>query len=392
MRRYRRYSWRWLLTDETAGGSSPTPPTVIPAPAPPNYQQTAEEVAKSQLTYNPQLAAQNVQIQGTQGPILAQQQYDLASQYGPMYRALIEQQFPQIGMLSNQVSQRMASPGSLTVEQQAAQDAIRQRAYQQSEQGIRESANLGGTLFGGRRELREDRARNELAQGFATQDIQLQQQQRQQAMSELATLFQLAFPNVQQPGQVGLNTGVSDPTNALYDALVTNAGNFGIIDPVAGSPSPAWGVAGSAAGGIGTGIAMGKMMILCLPGTTLIDTPDGMTPIADIEAGDVVAEGVILFKNSYAPDVTTFVKLVLSDGRWVETCDVHKVEGRSAMTYQIGDSLGGDVITDKRVTIRTERTYDLLTNRPDGGYASHGIQVATMIPTLHRVAKLIEAL
>ena len=232
----RRYSWKWLLTNETGGGSDPTPATVIPAPAPPNYQQTAGEAAQAQLTYNPQLAAQNVQLQGQYGPQVAQQQYDLSAQYGPMYRALIEQQFPQIGMLSNQVSQGLASPRSLTVDQQAAQDAIRQRAYDASAQGIRESANLGGTLYGGRREQREDRARNELAQGFATQDIQLQQQQRQQSMSELAMLFQLAFPNVQQPGQIGLNTGVSDPTTSLYNALVANAGNFGVTTGVPGTP------------------------------------------------------------------------------------------------------------------------------------------------------------
>ena len=153
-----------------------------------------------------------------------------------MYRALIEQQFPQIGMLSNQVSQGLASPGSLTVDQQAAQDAIRQRAYDASAKGIRESANVGGTLFGGRRELREDRARNELAQGFASEDINRQMQQRQQSMSELAMLFQLAFPNVQQPGQIGLNTGVSDPTSSLYNALVQNQGNFGVLGPTPGTP------------------------------------------------------------------------------------------------------------------------------------------------------------
>ena len=216
-------------------GSDPQPAQVIPAPAPPNYQATAGEAAQAQLTYNPQLAAQNVQLQGQYGPQVAQQQYDLSAQYGPMYRALIEQQFPQIGMLSNQVSQGLASPRSLTVDQQAAQDAIRQRAYDASAQGIRESANLGGTLYGGRREQREDRARNELAQGFATQDIQLQQQQRQQAMSELATLLQLAFPQVQQPNVPGGNQlGLSQ--DALFNALIANQGNFAVTSGVPGSP------------------------------------------------------------------------------------------------------------------------------------------------------------
>src|SRR3990167_2537511 len=265
------------LSDNTGGGSDPQPAQIIPAPQAPNYQQTAEEVAKSQLTYNPQLAAQNVQIQGTQGPILAQQQYDLSAQYGPMYRALIEQQFPQIGMLSNQVSQGLASPRSLTVEQQAAQDAIRQRAYDASAKGIRESANVGGTLYGGRRELREDRARNELAQGFATEDINRQMQQRQQSMSELAMLFQLAFPNVQQPGQIGLNTGVSDPTSSLYNALVQNSGNFGIIPGTAGSPSPFWDLAGKGIGAAGTYAGLAKM---CHVAETLYGINDFRTLLA----------------------------------------------------------------------------------------------------------------
>lgn len=232
----RRYSWKWLLTDETGGGSDPQPAQVIPAPPPPNYQATAGEAAQAQLTYNPQLAAQNVQLQGQYGPQLAQQQYDIAAQFGPLYRALIEQQFPQIGQLAGQVSQQMASPMSLTPEQQAGQDAIRQRALEASARGERTRANLGGTLYGGNAALSESRARNELLQGFASEDIGRQQQQRQQTMSELATLFQLAFPNVQQPGQVGLNTGVSDPTNSLYNALVQNQGNFGVLGPTPGTP------------------------------------------------------------------------------------------------------------------------------------------------------------
>src|SRR3990167_3395209 len=247
------------LSDNTGGGSDPQPAQIIPAPQAPNYQQTANEVAQSQLTNNPLLARQNIALQGELGPVSAQQSYDLSAKYGPLYRSLIESQFPQIGMLSNQVSQGLASPGSLTVDQQAAQDAIRQRAYDASAKGIRESANLGGTLFGGRRELREDRARNELAQGFATQDIQLQQQQRQQSMSELAMLFQLAFPNVQQPRQIGLNTGVSDPTNSLYNALVQNQGNFGIIPGTAGSPSPFWDLAGKGIGAAGTYAGLAAM-------------------------------------------------------------------------------------------------------------------------------------
>jgi len=339
-------------------------------------------------------------LQGQYGPQVAQQQYDLAAQYGPMYRALIEQQFPQIGLLSNQVSQRLASPGSLTVEQQAAQDAIRGRAFEQSERGIRQSANVGGTLYGGQRELREDRARNELAQGFATQDIQLQQQQRQQAMSELATLFQLAFPNVQQPGQIGLNTGVSDPTNALYNALVQNAGNFGIIPGTAGSPSPLWGLAGQGAGaagaiGMGQALAGAKILVFCLPGTTLIDTPEGQMPIEEIhtEMDTKFSDGStarILMKYEYAKAPVDLVSLEFESGASIELSQPHLLHGKPAGAYRVGEDVGGERIVRVTPSVRQVKTYDLFTNATDGEYTSSGIRIQSMIPFLHTLASQLQ--
>ena len=222
----------------------PPPPTITQLP-PPNAQQTASDLFKAQLEFNPQLTQQAFDLQQQYGPLLAQLQtdtqlgqapqlaqgqYDLQAQYGPMYRALYEQLFPTqtqgleqvaqqglqqmqsptgltaaqqgandqalqqaYGQVSSQYAdvlgpqaiQQYQNPIGLTPEQQQAQEAIRQRAFQQSERGIRNSANMGGGLFGGRRELREDRARNELAQGFAVEDIDRQAQQRQQALAQL---------------------------------------------------------------------------------------------------------------------------------------------------------------------------------------------------------------
>jgi hypothetical protein len=209
---------------------------VIPAPPAPDYQDTASDVAQSQLTNN---------------PLLTKQQYDLTAQYSPLYKALTEQLYPILPDFQRQVGQQLLSPTGLAPEQQAAQDAIRQRAFQQSEKGIRESANLGGTLFGGQRQLREDRSRNELAQGFATQDIGLQDQRRQQAVQQLQTLLQLTFPQVQ------LSNIGGNPDN-LYNALVQNQGNFGILPGTQGSPSPGWGLGGALGG---AGIVGGAVLL-----------------------------------------------------------------------------------------------------------------------------------
>lgn len=225
-----------LLANERGGGGEPSPPVVYPAPEPPNVAKTAGESYEAQLKYNPLLTQQNLDIQKQFAPQFAQSQYDVTAQYSPLYRALVEQNFPQIKTLSEQTMQGLTSPTGLNTQQQAAQDAIRQRAYEQSAKGIRESANVGGTLYGGRRELREDRARNELAQGFAAEDITRQQQQRAQTMQELLSLFQLAGFNVQQPNVPQYTQGVIPGGNELYQALVQNAGNYAITSGIPGTP------------------------------------------------------------------------------------------------------------------------------------------------------------
>ena len=236
------------LRCERGGGSKPQPAQVIQAPPPPSVEKTAGESFAAQLQYNPQLTAQAAQLQQQYGPQFAQGQLDIARQFTPQYRALLESQFPQINTLSGQVQNRLLNPQGLTPDQQAAQQAIRQRAYDASASGIRESANLGGTLYGGNRQLREDRARNELAQGFATQDIGLEDQRRQQTMQELISLFQLAGLQVQQPNVPQYGQSVVPGGDNLYNALIQNQGNFGVIPGNEGTP----GFFGSLARGFGS--------------------------------------------------------------------------------------------------------------------------------------------
>jgi hypothetical protein len=151
------------------------------------------------------------------------------------------------------------------------------------------------------------------------------------------------------------------------------------------------GLWGPAIGAAGT-VAAAKVFVMCLPSSTEIDTPEGRMPIESLRAGDSVDGGVVLFKNEYAPQSTVFVKIVLSDGRSVESCDNHIIDGKPAITHSVGDSIAGGSIINKEITIRTERTYDILTSANDGGYFSSGIPVATMIPTLHRIANELEAI
>ena len=201
----------------------PPPPTITQAPAP-NIQETSRQLAQSQLEFNPQLTAQQVQLQGQYAPQLAQQEYGLQQQYGPLYRQLYEQMFPTqvqgLETLGQQALQRLQSPEGLTSQQLAAQSDIRNREQERLLRGIRTQANLGGTLYGGRREEQEREGLAELSRGYALQDIDLQRQARQQTLQELVASGQVVFPQVQQPTAPGFGRGVTPSPDALLQAFL----------------------------------------------------------------------------------------------------------------------------------------------------------------------------
>ena len=319
------------------GGSEPQPPTIIPAPPPPNVGQNAEDLysaqarwnpqltqqaVQSQLQYGPQLAQAQTDIQRQQAPQLAQSQYDIQAQMGPLYRQLYTNMFPgqsagldalaaqgaagvqsptgltgpqqaaqtqarqdasgrvstqYADVLGPQAISQYQNPIGLTPEQQQAQDAIRQRAFQDQARYLNTQANIGGNLYGGNNQLRNDRAYNELSQGFVAQDIDRQAQQRQQALQQLQAAqamqsgiegqrqqfglqdvglmqqnqqqalqnliasLQVVFPQVQQPGVAqsqapNFTQGVVPGADQLLQALVQNSGQFGVIPGQQGTP------------------------------------------------------------------------------------------------------------------------------------------------------------
>lgn len=220
------------------GGSKPQPAQIIPAPPPPDVKKTAQESLAAQLQYNPQLTAQAAQLQSQYGPQFAQSQYDITAQYGPLYKALLGQLYPELNTLQGQVGQRLAAPSGYTPEQQAAVEAIRQRETNRGLRGIREGANLGGTLFGGHRQQAEADYLTQQGQAYSAQDIQFQNQQRQQAMQELVSLLQLSNPQVQQPNVPNYNQSAAPGGDSLYNALVGQQGALTqFIPPTPSGPS-----------------------------------------------------------------------------------------------------------------------------------------------------------
>jgi hypothetical protein len=130
---------------------------------------------------------------------------------------------------------------------------------------------------------------------------------------------------------------------------------------------------------------------ICLASTTLISTPDGPVPVADVHAGMTVwtegADGsrmaapVIEVGSMEAPARHLMVHLRLADGRDLLVSAGHKTaDGRTAGALKAGDALDGSAISLwELVSYFGNRTYDLLPAGPTGHYWANGILLASTL-------------
>ncbi len=149
--------------------------------APSGLAQTAEQQALQGLQQNPLM--QNLGVQAQQGLApnalagTVEQQALSGMQQTPLQQALSQQAMAGL------------TPTGLSPQQQAAIDAIRGRQMTEMERGIRGSAQMGGGLFGGRREQREDISRQQMGQQFAAEDVNRLLAQQQQAFQQAQTVY-----------------------------------------------------------------------------------------------------------------------------------------------------------------------------------------------------------
>ncbi|GAG03653.1 unnamed protein product, partial [marine sediment metagenome] len=143
-----------------------------------------------------------------------------------------------------QLLQQLQDPQFRTPEEEAAVEAIRGRETERMQRGIRTAYNIGGGLYGGRRELGEQRGLTELGQAFSAQDIGQRMQQQQMLYSQIS-------PYAQQVPQMA-QQGVVSP-ESIYGAYTQRmmAQQPEVFYQQA-QPSPWWGLAGSALGAAGT--------------------------------------------------------------------------------------------------------------------------------------------
>ena len=206
------------------GGSKTTVEQAPTTPAP-SASDSAADLYKAQLKYNPKLYEQQYQSYNQYAPKFAASDLAIQQQYAPEYQKLQQQMYPQqtqlVEALSGQALQRMGNKFGYSAEEQAALDASRQRAREQAQENLRSQANLGGSLFGGRSQLAENRAMNELEQAFALEDINRQLQASQQALSYATPVLQIQYPQVSGYKESTPNywQSVTPDANTLYNAM-----------------------------------------------------------------------------------------------------------------------------------------------------------------------------
>ena len=230
------------MKSERGGGGSGGYEAAPTTPAT-SASEPAADIYKSRLQYDPQIAALEYAMA---------QQY--APQYGQLFSKTAEQQFPGIGQLQQTGMQsaleRLQNPFGYTPDETAALEAIRQRQREQLTKSLRERANLGGGLYGGRAAGTEQRSLTELEQAFAAEDINRQLQGGLYAQQQAIPYLQLLYPQIQQTPAVTQSAVPSADT--LYNALYASSQPNYTYQQA--TPSPMWGLAGQ---GLQAGASLG---------------------------------------------------------------------------------------------------------------------------------------
>lgn len=174
-------------------------------------------------------ARANVQAQVEAIPQAAQLQYNVLQnpEYGLLPTTQLsedvrKQVFPNEQAVREQLVQnvlgQLSSPTGLTSEQEAAVTSRRDQAQKELQDALRTRANLGGGLFGGRSQLTEQRAVQDLQNQFVEEDIARQERNRLNNAQLALAISQILFPNVglQQPQFIN---PVVDPSTQFSGAV-----------------------------------------------------------------------------------------------------------------------------------------------------------------------------
>ena len=135
-----------------------------------------------------------------------------------------------------------------------------------------------------------------------------------------------------------------------------------------------------------------KLLFLCIPEGTRVDTPDGPRAIESIRPGDAVVgyDGSVvrvLQVQGYLedPERSEFLRVEFDDGAVVALCAMHRIAGVRAERLRKGDAVGARTVVAVSRFAGVARSYDLLTE--DAGYRISGVPVNSMIEEMYEAGR-----
>jgi K+-sensing histidine kinase KdpD len=234
-------------------GGTKTEIVQAPTTPAPSASETAADIYKAKLEYEPKMAALNWATQQQYMPLQAAMYSQLYGQYYPEYarsqQALQKELYPQQAQLlekgAAQAAQRLESPFAYTPEEQAYINQAREEARQNLLRQYRSEAELKGVLGGGRAALAEAAAASKLNQAFAGEDINRRLQAGQQAQQNILPYLQILYPQIGAT-QPQINpyqyTSAVPSADTIYNAMFqASQPNYFMQQ---GQPSPLWQLGG----------------------------------------------------------------------------------------------------------------------------------------------------
>ena len=212
-----------LQKGETTISAAP----VTPAPS---AGESAADIMRARLQYDPQMAELEFQQQQRWMPQQAALYQALYNQYMPQMATTQQRTQQQLYPFQSQIVeqgaqqalQRLQSPDYMTPEEQAALTTGRGQQMSELQRAMRERANIGGGLYGGRAAGAEARSMTDLLQQFEIQDYQRRMVAGQVAQQALTPYMQILYPQVgtQQPQVSPFQYQSAVPSaDVLYQAM-----------------------------------------------------------------------------------------------------------------------------------------------------------------------------
>jgi hypothetical protein len=195
-----------LGNEQGGGGTTVQAAPTTPAP---NAGETAEQIYQANLKYGQPMAQQEFNIQKEFVPQQASLYQSLYNQYYPelarsqqtLQRELYPYQSQIVEAGAQNALQRLQNPDYMTTQEQTALNTQRTQETEALMKAMRERANLGGGLYGGRAAAAEAKSVSDLMQQFEIQDYQRRMQAGLAAQQALVPYMQILYPQVgtQQP-------------------------------------------------------------------------------------------------------------------------------------------------------------------------------------------------